>query len=470
MTRCALALHDGEYAQAHAPVTDTDTHTCYSAVHAMRRVVLRHSPTGLGLNIEKTGQGPFVITAVVEGKAAALGGEIKVNDLLHAVDTTSLYDLDEAQTKALVAGTPSQLGTNVALWIQAAPNGSGTPIQAQVLAKLKNDKDALHAELANLKAEFKALQLLFVTSQAELDRLKGKDTGEAVLTATDEDEIQRLQQEAAEHLRAVKEHRKALRRLQHAARNPELNKPVSASDAASAATLSRKTQDLVQGLQHLHDDLAQGLQHLHDDALDEALVSELATDAKNLWLLRRQIAADPQAFFAQADTSQDGSLDRNEWAQACAGVLGHAAPDLANALFDMMDFDKSGHVSMGEFVEIRRAVRLFVMQAGFQELAVESLSGLVYGHLSKNAPAEEGTSLAEQTLDTLTELSLEEMRGDVAPLYASLKEHGEQVKQDREARAKKLAAFEVEEAEGKFTQLPTAAYGDKDSFHKGLEV
>ena len=369
-----------------------------------------------------------------------------------------------------MAGTPSQLGTNVALWIQAAPNGSGTPIQAQVLAKLKDDKDALHAELANLKAEFKALQLLFVTSQAELDRLKGKDTGEAVLTETDEDEIQRLQQEAAEHLRAVKEHRKELRRLQHAARNPELNKPVSASDAASAATLSRKTQDLVQGLQHLHDDLAQGLQHLHDDALDEALVSELATDTKNLWLLRRQIAADPQAFFAQADTSQDGSLDRNEWAQACAGVLGHAAPDLANALFDMMDFDKSGHVSMGEFVEIRRAVRLFVMQAGFQELAVESLSGLVYGHLSKNAPAEEGTSLAEQTLDTLTELSLEEMRGDVAPLYASLKEHGEQVKQDREARAKKLAAFEVEEAEGKFTQLPTAAYGDKDSFHKGLEV
>ena len=303
----------------------------------MRRVVLRHSPTGLGLNIEKTGQGPFVITAVVEGKAAALGGEIKVNDLLHAVDTTSLYDLDAAQTKALVAGTSSQLGTNVALWIQAAPNGSGTPIQAQVLAKLKNDKDALHAELANLKAEFKALQLLFVTSQAELDRLKGKDTGEAVLTETDEDEIQRLQQEAAEHLRAVKEHRKELRRLQHAARNPELNKPVSASDAASAATLSRKTQDLVQGLQHLHDDLAQGLQHLHDDALDEALVSELAIDAKNLWLLRRLIAADPQAFFAQADTNQDGSLDRDEWAQACESVLGHAAPDLAKALFDKGD-------------------------------------------------------------------------------------------------------------------------------------
>ena len=186
--------------------------------------------------------------------------------------------------------------------------------------------------------------------------------------------------------------------------------------------------------------------------------------------LRRRIAADPQAFFAQADTNQDGSLTRDEWAQACESVLGHAAPDLANALFDKMDFDKSGAVSMGCFVEIRRAIRLFVMQSGFQELVVESLAGLVYGHLSEKSPAEDGTSWAEQTLDTLTELSAEEMRDELAPLYASLKEHGEQVKQDRAARVDKLKEFKVQEAEGKFTQLLIAAYGDKDSFHKGLEV
>ena len=186
--------------------------------------------------------------------------------------------------------------------------------------------------------------------------------------------------------------------------------------------------------------------------------------------LRRRIAADPQAFFAQADTNQDGSLTREEWAQACESVLGHAAPDLAKALFDKMDFDKSGNVSMRHFVDIRRAVRLFVTQSGFQELVVETLSGLVYGHLSANASADAGTPLAEQTLDTLTELSAEEMRDELAPLYASLKEHGEQVKLDREARAKNLAKLEVDTAEGKFTQLPTAAYGDKDSFHQGLGV
>ena len=151
-------------------------------------------------------------------------------------------------------------------------------------------------------------------------------------------------------------------------------------------------------------------------------------------------------------------------------MLGHAAPDIANALFDKMDFDKSGAVSMGCFVEIRRAIRLFVMQSGFQELVVESLAGLVYGHLSDKSPAEDGTSWAEQTLDTLTQLSAKEMRVELAPLYASLKEHGEQVKLDREARAKNLAKLEVDTAEGKFTQLPTAAYGDKDSFHQGLEV
>ena len=60
----------------------------------------------------------------------------------------------------------------------------------------------------------------------------------------------------------------------------------------------------------------------------------------------------------------------------------------------------------GEYaaLDIRRAVRLFVTQSGFQELVVESLSGLVYGHMSANASADAGTPLAEQTLDTLTEL------------------------------------------------------------------
>jgi hypothetical protein len=33
-----------------------------------------------------------------------------------------------------------------------------------------------------------------------------------------------------------------------------------------------------------------------------------------------------------------------------------------------------------------------------------------------------------------------------------------------------LSALQVKEGEGKFVQLPEAAYGDKNDFHKGLEV
>ena len=34
----------------------------------------------------------------------------------------------------------------------------------------------------------------------------------------------------------------------------------------------------------------------------------------------------------------------------------------------------------------------------------------------------------------------------------------------------KLAALQVEEGDGKFANLPEAAYGNKEDFHKGLEV
>jgi len=33
-----------------------------------------------------------------------------------------------------------------------------------------------------------------------------------------------------------------------------------------------------------------------------------------------------------------------------------------------------------------------------------------------------------------------------------------------------LSALQVKEGQGKFVQLPEAAYGDKNDFHKGLEV
>ena len=185
--------------------------------------------------------------------------------------------------------------------------------------------------------------------------------------------------------------------------------------------------------------------------------------------LRRRIAADPQAFFAQADTNQDGSLTREEWAQACESVLGHAAPDLAKALFDQMDLDKDGTVSREEFVEMRNAIRLFVSGANTQGLLVEMLVGAVTAHLATTTPPHD-TSVADKTLDALVSLKDTELHEAVAALSRAMREHGEQMRREREKRAKALTQLQLDEGEGKFANLPTAAYGTKDDFHKGLEV
>ena len=81
------------------------------------RVELQLGHSGLGLFIAKEGPGPFVITGLIPGGAAALSGQMRVGDLLHAVGTTSLYELSEQQAKALIRGTP---GPGVTLWIARA--------------------------------------------------------------------------------------------------------------------------------------------------------------------------------------------------------------------------------------------------------------------------------------------------------------------------------------------------------------
>ena len=80
-------------------------------------MVLQLGHSGLGLYISKEGPGPFVITGLIPGGAAVLSGQMRVGDLLHAVGTTSLYELSEQQAKALIRGTP---GPGVTLWIARA--------------------------------------------------------------------------------------------------------------------------------------------------------------------------------------------------------------------------------------------------------------------------------------------------------------------------------------------------------------
>ena len=52
--------------------------------------------------------------------------------------------------------------------------------------------------------------------------------------------------------------------------------------------------------------------------------------------LRLRIAADPEAFFALADTTHDDSLSPEEWLEACRSSLGNADETECRALFDEM--------------------------------------------------------------------------------------------------------------------------------------
>ena len=189
----------------------------------------------------------------------------------------------------------------------------------------------------------------------------------------------------------------------------------------------------------------------------------------SLSLLRGHIAKNPENFFATAQAQQDGILTLREWEAVCTRVLGHEEPELVRELFDQMDLDKDGTVSREEFVEMRNAIRLFVSGANTQGLLVEMLVGAVTAHLATTTPPHD-TSVADKTLDALVSLKETELHEAVAALSRAMREHGEQMRREREKRAKALTQLQLDEGEGKFANLPTAAYGTKDDFHKGLEV
>jgi hypothetical protein len=123
-------------------------------------------------------------------------------------------------------------------------------------------------------------------------------------------------------------------------------------------------------------------------------------------------------------------------------------------------------VSRKEFIDMRNAIRLFLKDAKCHEMLIEVLAGLVAANWKGGGDGD--TSVADKTTEVLTKLSVDEVRKEVAAvLPRRLRERGNEVKREREERKKKL---QVEEGQGKFAQLPTAAYGDTDDFHKGLEI
>jgi len=126
------------------------------------RVELQLGHSGLGLFIAKEGPGPFVITRLIPGGAAALSGQMGVGDLMHAIGTTSLYELGEQQAKALIRGTP---GPGVTLWIARAqahldstPRNIGPAAQGEQTSLHIEEKRVLVEQVAALQQQVAALQ------------------------------------------------------------------------------------------------------------------------------------------------------------------------------------------------------------------------------------------------------------------------------------------------------------------------
>lgn len=101
--------------------------------------------------------------------------------------------------------------------------------------------------------------------------------------------------------------------------------------------------------------------------------------------LRRHIAQDPEAFFDLSDTDSSGDLDFKEWVDACRASAGEMEESVLRSLFDQLDADKSGTISLEEFTETRNVVRNFVKEAMIEPIVVEVVTEMLYDMRCRDA-------------------------------------------------------------------------------------
>ena len=94
-------------------------------------------------------------------------------------------------------------------------------------------------------------------------------------------------------------------------------------------------------------------------------------------LLRNQIAADPDAFFEQADEDESDDLTWDEWVKTCQVFAGEDVdPAVLKQLFAEVAGDDAVTIARGrltEFAQLHRAVRHFVDKAGCTDVLVDGL-------------------------------------------------------------------------------------------------
>ena len=101
---------------------------------------------------------------------------------------------------------------------------------------------------------------------------------------------------------------------------------------------------------------------------------QAARNARDVEQLRRQIVADPEAFFKKADADQSNDVSWDEWKETCSTLV-HEIDDAAmRLLFDeMADDSRISHAQLSEMVEAHMLVQCFVEESRCKEALEGSL-------------------------------------------------------------------------------------------------
>ena len=179
------------------------------------------------------------------------------------------------------------------------------------------------------------------------------------------------------------------------------------------------------------------------------------------------LVKDPEGFFERADADESGDLSRQEFEKACVEKVPNISQEVVQSLFGFFDMDTDGKISLAEFSETIKIVVHYVQEARCEATIVAVLLKMLLDNRPSAETAEEHSVRRSEMM--LCKIKEEDL---VAALALKVSERLVAHGAEEEERRLKREARKTEQAstEGKFTSLPTAAYGDVESFHKGLEV
>ena len=201
---------------------------------------------------------------------------------------------------------------------------------------------------------------------------------------------------------------------------------------------------------------------------------------RHLRTLRKKIAEDPEAFFAQADADRSKDLAWDEWQEICRVHVEDISLDTIRALYGEVARarDTTGTISHARFLQVGeeyRAVRHFIEDSECMGVLVDGLISTVNELRSTPPDGMQGEQAADggaaHVLQLLSHLSETDLQAVAARLAGPLCDRAAEMKRE-------LAAQELdpdvphEKADGtdsKFAALPEAAYGRRDDFFLGLE-